>query len=323
MYSPNNLQEKLMPGRVQYSTSTNSSTTSSAIIFNNNQELEEKIKLVSSIVTGTSNYSIQYNFQVIAITLLVMSASICTTDDNSCQDNIQEIWVQTTANSIVFVGCILGQLSMGYFGDKLGRNNALLVTIFIGIIGAVSSSVFAFGSPEDIYGNIVICRFILGIGCGGVYPLTAAKAAEDAAVHLIDKSTDNINILAASKAFFWQVPGILTPWIIGYILTFSTINVNVKWRLLLGIGAVPLTIVFIFTCWEIYLRTKLIKPKVTNKVGTESIDSVQEALFAQNKRNILLADKEYRKLLFFVGSCSCIFDMAFYGGIYLFNKIYI
>lgn len=311
MLSSNNLQEKLMPNRINYSTSTNSNNT--LINGGLNDLLEDRIKLISSIITGASNFSIQYNFQVIAITLLVMTASICTTDDNSCQNNIQEIWVQTTANSVVFIGCIIGQLSMGYFGDKLGRNYALLATFFIGIVGALCSSIFVMGSAEDIYGNIVIFRFVLGIGCGGVYPLTAAKAAEDAARHLVDKNNDDIDILAASKAFFWQVPGILTPWIIGYMLTFSSISVNTKWRLLLGIGAIPLFFVFLLTCWEIYLRNQIIKPKTSNKVGMESIDSVQEALFIKNRRNTLLSDIKYKKLLFFVGSCSCIFDMAFFG----------
>ncbi len=41
-----------------------------------------------------------------------------------------------------------------------------------------------------------------GIGVGGVYPLSATKAAEDGGDH-----HGNVDPTADSWAFFWQVPG--------------------------------------------------------------------------------------------------------------------
>jgi MFS family permease len=310
LFSPNQLTEKLMPNGGFYNESTDIPITEPE-----KDPLEKFIDNLSAVIAGFANFAIQYNFQVMAIVLLTMSASVCTTDDDGCEKDVQELWVQTSVMGAVFLGCIVGMLTMGYIGDRVGRNNTMVLTMVIATIGALCSASFAFGSAEDIYGNIAICRFILGIGCGGVYPLSAAKAAEDAARHLVeDNRTVSIDIVAAAKAFFWQVPGVVSPWLVGYILTFSTLRINQKWRLLLGVGAIPLFIVMCLTLWEIYLRQHIVKVKTSNKVGCESVDSVQQALFASNRREEMIADPGYRKLLLCTSTCSFIFDMSYYGG---------
>jgi len=249
-----------------------------------------------------------------AIVLLTMSGSVCTTNDDSCEKDIQDLWVNTSVMGAVFLGCIVGMVIMGYVGDRVGRNPTMAITMLIGTIAAIFSASFAYGSAEDIYGNIAACRFLLGVGCGGVYPLSAAKAAEDAARHLVGDRSMDIDIIASAKAFFWQVPGVVSPWLVGYCLTFSTMHINQKWRLLLGLGAVPLFIVMCLSLWEIYLRQYVVKVRANNKVGCESVDSVQNALFTRHRRDEMLADPGYRKLLFCTSICSFIFDMSFYGG---------
>lgn len=309
LFSPNQLTEKLMPNGEFYNESVDVPFPEPK-----KEPLEVFADNLSAVISGFSNFAIQYNFQVMAIVMLAMSASVCTTDDDGCQKNIQEIWVHTSVVGAVFLGCSVGMLTMGYIGDRVGRNNTLAITLLVATIGAVCSASFAFGSSEDIYGNIAISRFVLGVGCGGVYPLSAAKAAEDAARHLVEEHRAvGINIMGAARAFFWQVPGVVSPWLVGYILTFSTMHVNQKWRLLLGVGSIPLFIVMCLTLWEIYLRQYVVKVKSSNKVGCESVDSVQNALFAKHRRDEMLVDPGYRRLLFVTGTCSFIFDMSFYG----------
>ena len=48
--------------------------------------------LVSKINTSISNFSVQYNFQSISAALLIMSASVCTSDDANCRDGHQAEW---------------------------------------------------------------------------------------------------------------------------------------------------------------------------------------------------------------------------------------
>ena len=91
---------------------------------------------------------------------------------------------------------------MGYAGDVIGRNNAMTLTLGMVSIAAAMSAAISYGSPSAIYAIIIVTRFLLGIGVGGVYPLSATKAAEDGG-----DPDGKVDVTAASWAFFWQVPG--------------------------------------------------------------------------------------------------------------------
>jgi len=91
---------------------------------------------------------------------------------------------------------------MGYAGDVIGRTAAMVFTLSLISIGALLSAIAPTGTPETVYAIIVACRFVLGIGAGGVYPLSATKAAEDGGDH-----SHGVDIHAAAFSFFWQVPG--------------------------------------------------------------------------------------------------------------------
>lgn len=93
---------------------------------------------------------------------------------------------------------------MGYAGDLIGRNHAMTLTLGLVTFAATMSAIAPHGSPSSIYATIIVMRFLLGIGVGGVYPLSATKAAEDGGAR---KGGDAVDLTAASWAFFWQVPG--------------------------------------------------------------------------------------------------------------------
>ncbi len=135
--------------------------------------------LISAYITGFSNFAIQYNYQSASLALIVMSSSVCSsTDESLCKDGIQDAWVSGSTTALVLLGSMIGQLTMGYLGDVIGRNMAFLATVSIGFVFAVLQAV-SYGTPESIYGQIIFFRFCLGIGLGGIYPLAATKAAED------------------------------------------------------------------------------------------------------------------------------------------------
>lgn len=111
------------------------------------------------------------------------------------------------------------------------------LTQFIAVVSALFSALLPMGDATQVYSTIIACRFFLGIGLGGVYPLAATKAAEDA-------SDGGTNPAASAKSFFWQTPGSLMPWILALLFTATDLSANMKWRLLLGLGAIPGIIVF-------------------------------------------------------------------------------
>ena len=90
-----------------------------------------------------ANFCVQYNFQVIAIALEV-----------AARVTHQQSWVATQNMSVIFIGCILGQFTMGYAGDLIGRSRALSLTLCIAAAGAVGSAAASWGTPAAIYGRL-------------------------------------------------------------------------------------------------------------------------------------------------------------------------
>ena len=71
--------------------------------------------------------------------------------------------------SVIFIGCILGQFTMGYAGDLIRRSRALSLTL---CIAAAAQLVVRRprGAHQRIYGTVVAFRLVAGYGLGGVYP---------------------------------------------------------------------------------------------------------------------------------------------------------
>ena len=77
-------------------------------------------------------------------------------------------WATSALYGSIFAGTILGQLTMGFLGDVLGRGAALAITFSITATGAVLSGALAVGSPLASYASVTAWRFVVGVGIGGV-----------------------------------------------------------------------------------------------------------------------------------------------------------
>jgi PHS family inorganic phosphate transporter-like MFS transporter len=192
-------------------------TKDDVIIMHSDKKTRKKTikRIISTLITALGNFSVQYNFQAISISLIIMSVQECTLTPEKCRNGVQASWVTGTATATIFAGAIAGQmtvrfsttavvrfesfrsvndternetvtktrpqsaffrpLQMGYAGDVLGRNQAMTLTLGIASIAAMLSATAPAGSPTDVYVIIIVFRFILGVGLGGVYPLSATK----------------------------------------------------------------------------------------------------------------------------------------------------
>ena len=178
-----------------------------------------------------------------------MSEQQCTTTIEQCRDGKQSPWIGGTAAGTVFAGAVIGQILMGYAGDQIGRNLAMLLTLSIATCGAAFSAIFPSGSPYSVYITIIVFRFLLGVGLGGVYPLSAAKAAESVTTDDTYASSKK-----AALAFCYQVPGAMTPWLLAYLFSFIPgFSSDTEWRLLLGLGAIPGAVVVVLSYIEMQL----------------------------------------------------------------------
>eukprot|EP00052_Salpingoeca_macrocollata_P012287 m.95147 g.95147 ORF g.95147 m.95147 type:complete len:475 (-) comp18413_c0_seq1:65-1489(-) len=259
----------------------------------NSSAYRKPAKKQSNFVSSMGNFSVQYNFACASIVLSVMK-----TDDDHVTKNHPELhadypppdWVHYTLLGLVFAGAVCGMCLLGYLGDFLGRHRAMLVTLGLTVFGALGSAVLSWGSPQTIYAVIGACRFILGMGVGGIYPLSAAKSAES--------SAEGENMAKrVGWAFFWQTPGAMFPYLVCMLLHFMNSTswvTSFQFRFLLGLGAVPAAIVF---------------------YAEYSADHVPEDKMEKKESPLAIAWRhpEYFRKLIGTGGSWFLYDVSYYG----------
>eukprot|EP00605_Chrysophyceae_sp_TOSAG23-4_P002797 GSChrysophyteH1.ASY1.ANO1.3081.1 assembled CDS len=241
-----------------------------------------------------ANFAVQYGLGSAAVAMAIMSTSYCTTTEELCMRGKQQSWVTGTLNGITLLGAMIGQLSMGTVGDILGRSNALLFTMALATLGNALSAIIPHGDADMVYIVIIIFRFFAGIGLGGVFPLSATKAAED------DGSADghSVDPRAAATAFFWQMPGMMGPSAIGLIVSNINMTMDSKWRLVLGFGAA---------------LTGLATFNLGSSVSSDKTDSIMTTLKSEYR-----TDPKFIKRFAATGGCWLLFDIIVYGiGLFL------
>lgn len=177
------------------------------------------------LISGMSFFTDAYDLFVIGVVLLMVRGLF----------DLSALQLGMLA-SIALFGAAIGPIIFGYIGDKIGRKYTYWITIIILIIGAIGSA-FSTG-----FIMLFVWRFILGVGIGGDYPLSATIVAEYA------NKNDRGKLVAST--FAMQGFGIIAGALIAVVLLYAHVPIQLAWRLLLGFGAVP-------TLTILYARTKL------------------------------------------------------------------
>lgn len=242
----------------------------------------------------------------------MISASECTlSDDSRCRHGDQAGWIHGTSTAVIFIGAIIGQLVMGYVGDVMGRSKALILTVTLSVFSSLFSATIPSGSPSEIYSIIIAFRLFLGIGLGGVYPLSAAKSSEDSGIN----STDLVNPIAASWTFFWQIPGMIAPNIVALlILSNPNLSVSTQWRLLLGLGSIPLFLSLLCLLFEQY-DSKSYSGPVTTSSDSSISHSASSINMADVEESELLQEETTRYAMYMIasGGTWLLYDIVAYG----------
>jgi MFS family permease len=253
--------------------------------------------------SAASNFAIQYNYQCMSLAAAIMSSHddvLQTYDGREVAPDFPEpLWVADTLQSIVFIGSVVGMLTMGYLGDKIGIQPALIITNLLTVAGALASTLCSWGSSQTVWVVIYASRFILGTGVGGAYPLSAANAAEAA-------PSAREAVAKAGNAFFWQAPGCLAPAVIGLLLLDmprSGAATSIQFRLLLGLGAVP-------ACVVLYAELRKHQQESSKSVPPIGKREQQPSTVLEAKAG---PQKAYLWTLLGTAGTWFFFDVAFYG----------
>jgi len=153
---------------------------------------------------------------------------------------LQPIWhtgklEESLVESTALLASAFGALLFGRVADMVGRKRIYGVEVLVLAAGAIGCA-FA----PNIWWLIGL-RFILGIGIGGDYPVSAVMASEYA--------NRQRRGLLVSLVFSSQAAGLIIGPVVALALLASGVNHEVAWRLMLGLGALPALSV-------LYLRLK-------------------------------------------------------------------
>jgi PHS family inorganic phosphate transporter-like MFS transporter len=278
-----------------------------------------------AFISALGNFSVQYNLACLSIAIAFMTY----TDSSVSAYSPEPSWGKYTILGSVFSGAAIGMVIMGYIGDLLGNRAGMLLTLSFVVFGSLASALGTWGSPDILYGALAFFRFLLGIGVGGIYPCAAKIASEGSANkgHEGGEDIDDVRKKVA-QAFFWQAPGSATPyvvsWLILAIMTGEQTNslTNIEFRLLLGLGAIPASIVWYATYLSSNTAPAETPSSVEDGVADAETDAEDASLVGSKKieRNevpspwvVIQETPVYGKYLFGTSFTWLLYDVSFYG----------
>lgn len=150
---------------------------------------------------------------------------------------LRQVWSLTASeisliSSAALFGAVIGPFIFGRIGDIFGRKYIYGVEAALLAAGAIVSAFSV--NPTMLW----ITRFILGLGVGGDYPISATLMSEYAPARSRG--------LFIAGVFSMQGWGIVTAALLGLGLLNARVNPDLAWRVILGFGAVMPALVIYF-----------------------------------------------------------------------------
>ena len=143
----------------------------------------------------------------------------------------------------VFAGSFLGTLALGRLGDVWGRRPVFILTAsLVSIFGLLTAVV-------QTYRQLVVCRFVVGIGVGGI------GVVFDALAEVMPTARRGARLVYTS--FFWTFCTLLVP-----VLAALTLQ-TAGWRIFVVTCATPCIVSTVVTLWTVpeSPRWLIAKPK--------------------------------------------------------------
>ncbi len=212
-------------------------------------------------------------------------------------------------NSITLISAFVGAFVFGRVADLLGRKKIYGLEAVLMVGGALASA-FA---PSLIW--LLVFRFVLGIGVGGDYPMSAVLMSEFS-------NRKNRGKLVG-LVFSMQALGTVAGYIAGLTLLSAGVNGDLTWRLLLGLGAVPAAAVILLRRRMPESPRYLAQVQGMGDAAAEAVNrfsdgtiSAEAAPVSTRRRLTLwqfLRNPRYLRYLAGTAGAWFVFDYAYYG----------
>lgn len=166
--------------------------------------------------------------------------------------------VLSTSYAIALLGTALGQLIFGYLGDRVGRTRVYGLCLLIMVLSSFGCGFSVCTTRRScVIASLGFFRFVLGLGIGGDYPLSATIMSEFAnkrtrgAFIAAVFSMQGLGILMSSavtmavcEAFRNAGEGSSEKTRAAGMETLAPAEADIAWRLILMIGALPAALTF-------------------------------------------------------------------------------
>jgi PHS family inorganic phosphate transporter-like MFS transporter len=200
------------------------------------------------------------------------------------------------AGATALVSAAIGSAVFGRIADVFGRKYIYGFEVLVLGAGAIASAF----SPNIWW--LVAFRFILGLGIGGDYPVSATIASEFAG-----KKTRGLMI---SSVFAMQGIGLIVGPLLAIALLAAKLPQDLVWRILLAAGAVPPLAVF-------WARRHLKEtPRFAQMAEGKDDEMAKEAKrvgFVTALKEAFGSDKQLQKWLIGTSLAWFFLDLAYYG----------
>ena len=211
--------------------------------------------------------------------------------------------------STALLAAFVGSTVFGRIADLVGRKKVYGLEAAIMAVAAVGSAL----APNLIW--LIAWRFVLGIGIGGDYPVSAVLMSE----YSNRKNRGRL----VSMVFSMQALGLIAGPLVALVILGLGVNHDIAWRLMLGLGAIPALLV-------IYLRRTMpesprYRVQVQGRAAEAAlamrrytrgvVDAGTDVAGRQIKLGLrqFLSNPRYLTLLLGTAGCWFMFDYAFYG----------
>ena len=266
------------------------------------QALDEAVMglfhLRAVLIAGVGFFTDAYDLFIIGAAMLLINADWHL---NSTQVGL--------LGSTSLIAAFAGAFVFGRLADVLGRKRIYGLEAAIMAIGSLASAF----SPTFTW--LIVSRFVMGLGIGGDYPVSAVIMSEYA------NRKDRGKLVG--MVFSMQAVGLIIGPIVALTLVASGINHDIAWRLMLGLGAIPAMAV-------IYFRRKMPEsPRYVSQVlGREkeaatSLQTYSEGqVIVQETKDVsgkrlsawsFLTNWTLLKTLIGTAGTWFVFDYAYYG----------
>ncbi len=257
------------------------------------------------VVSGVGFFTDAYDLFVISTVAVLVQA----------QWNLSAATASWVSGSAI-LGAFVGALVFGRLADHFGRRRIYGIVAGVMITGAVAAA----ASPNVAW--LIGARFVLGLGIGGDYPVSAVLMSE------YSNRKDRGKLVGL--VFSMQAVGLVVGPLVAMALLGSGLSHDLTWRLLLGLGAVPAASV-------VYLRTKMPEsPRFQARVQGRKDDAARQlerfsgGTFALSgsapppagngdgamrrwRFRDILRDRRTLRLLIGTAGAWFLFDYAYYG----------